>query len=68
MNLQEKLISILYKTSNANYASELLEKIADEYAVCFRDFCNKRANEKPLSNVGLSTEELLIIFKKESKL
>ena len=68
MNLQEKLISVLYKTSSANYASELLERLADEYAIQFRDYCNKRANEKPLSNVGMSSEELLIIFKQENKL
>ena len=44
------------------------EKLADEHAIDFRDFCNKRANEKPLSNVGLSSKELLEIYKKEKGL
>lgn len=43
-------------------------EIAEDFAIGFRDFCNKRANEKPLSNVGLSSKELLEIYKKENEL
>lgn len=38
MNLQEKLISILYKTSSANYASELLTKECEEHAINFTNY------------------------------
>ena len=44
------------------------EKIADEFAIGFRDFCNERANSKPMSNVFLTAKELLEIYKQEKEL
>lgn len=48
--------------------SSKYEKIADDFAIGFRDFCNERANSKPMSNVFLTTKELLEIYKKEKQL
>jgi hypothetical protein len=65
MTLQEKLIMVLYKTSSSNYASELLEKVADDYAVNFMKWFNSLTNEYIAM---LSEEELLKLYKKENKL
>jgi hypothetical protein len=74
MTLKEKLITVLYKTSNANYASELLEKVADEFAIGFAEWKDKFIDEIAdwkLDGVFLkntyTTKELLEIYKKEIK-
>jgi hypothetical protein len=65
MTLQEKLIMVLYKTSNANYASELLEKVADDYCIGFAEWYSSK-NE--YFEYGKTIKELLIMYKKEKEL
>jgi hypothetical protein len=65
MTLQEKLIMVLYKTASANYASELLEKVADDYCV---DFAEWYSSKDEYFEYGKTIKELLIIFKKEKGL
>jgi hypothetical protein len=66
MTLEEKLIMVLYKTSSANYAAELLEKVAEEFAIGFAEFLNDCALNETLDNKSL--KELLEIYKKEKGL
>ena len=60
MGLESKIITALYTTSNANYATELIEKIAENFAIGFAEW--KDTNQ--IDYLRLTTIELLEIYKK----
>lgn len=74
MELKNKFKKILSKDFTIND----LEKISDEYAVCFAEWCDNnyfRMGNTNLwsvstdfeNNIKLTTNDLLLIFKKEKK-